>query len=65
MDYIHQSQLNLHLQTLQNKRKEMRFMVLDSAKAEKREANPEAAKQKEYEQYDLNKDIGDGDTWTG
>lgn len=40
-------------------------MVLDSAKAEKREANPEAAKTKEYEQYDLNKDIGDGDTWTG
>ena len=51
MDYQETPELiQKRLRKLQNKRMEMKFMVL-KIKHEKREANPEAAKTSEYEQY--------------
>lgn len=40
-------------------------MVLDSAKPEKREATNDGKNTQNYEVFDLNQDMGAGDTWTG
>lgn len=39
--------------------------VLGSAKAETREQDPELEKTKDYEVFDLNKDMGSGEFWIG
>jgi len=43
----------------------MKFMVLNSAKGEKREAQNDGKNTQDYEVFDLNTDMGDGDEWTG
>lgn len=40
-------------------------MVFETLKTENQKGDPEFAKTKDYEQYNLNNDMGDGDTFTG
>jgi hypothetical protein len=43
----------------------MKKMVFETLKTENRKGDSEFAKTKDYEQYNLNNDMGDGDTFTG